>query len=251
MNRPDGGPPTAPVNLAGLASRELDAGLETGVALARASELVSQLEAWPPGAGTNRAQLLLELAGAYLDGGEPEKAAAPADEAFDTFVLATLWEPAVRAARALYLADADAGANGAGLAGGADGPGIPALGQAIWLAVSMPVEPELTLAVLQHLIDEVPEDADGAAVAAATAGYVVDLRCPDDDTLQLFAGRMLADVARRHSGVASQDEFDAWVSRLELDDPGRFLVRLRNVVDVLVQDHWRFDRDAVRASMPD
>ena len=243
MNGTNGGPPSFP---AALASRELESGLETGIALARAGELCSQLEAWPPGAGTNRAHLLLELAGAYLDGGEPGQALAPADEAFDTFVAARQWEPAVRSARALYLADADD--SGSALA---DGPGIAALGQAIWLAVSMPVEPELTLAVLQHLIDEVPEEADGAAVAAATAGYVVDLRCPDDDTLQLFAGRMLADVARRHSAVTSQDEFEAWVTRLELNDPGRFLVRLRNVVDVLVQDAWRFDRDAVRASMPE
>ena len=35
---------------------------------------------------------------------------------------------------------------------------------------------------------------------------------------------------------------------MELDDPARFLPRLRNVVDVLVQDDWRFDREALRAA---
>ena len=31
---------------------------------------------------------------------------------------------------------------------------------------------------------------------------------------------------------------------MELNDPARFLPRLRNVVDVLAQDDWWFDRDA-------
>ena len=39
--------------------------------------------------------------------------------------------------------------------------------------------------------------------------------------------------------------------RMELDDPDKFLIRLRNVIDVLVQDEWWFDRDAVRDSIPE
>jgi len=36
-----------------------------------------------------------------------------------------------------------------------------------------------------------------------------------------------------------------------LNDPDKFLVRLRNVVDVLVQDDWWFDRDALHAQLPE
>jgi hypothetical protein len=37
---------------------------------------------------------------------------------------------------------------------------------------------------------------------------------------------------------------------MELNDPAAFLPRLRNVVDVLVQDEWWFDRDALQAALP-
>ena len=40
------------------------------------------------------------------------------------------------------------------------------------------------------------------------------------------------------------------VERMELNDPDKFLVRLRNVVDVLVQDQWWFDREALQAQIP-
>ena len=61
---------------------------------------------------------------------------------------------------------------------------------------------------------------------------------------------MLCKVARRHSNVDSQLQFQAWIMRMELDDPDKFLIRLRNVIDVLAQDDWWFDRDAVRDSIP-
>jgi len=61
---------------------------------------------------------------------------------------------------------------------------------------------------------------------------------------------MLANVARRHSGAESQAAFDLWMERLELREPEKFLVRLRNVVDVLVQDDWWFNRDALQAKLP-
>ena len=122
--------------------------------------------------------------------------------------------------RAVYLA----GAGGPDLEQGPFGApaddAVAALGQGIWLAVSMPINPELSVAMLQHLIDETPDDADGAAVAAAAANFVVELRAsPEEDDLRLFAGRLFADVARRHSAIDDQSAFQDWVARLELDDP--------------------------------
>jgi hypothetical protein len=65
-----------------------------------------------------------------------------------------------------------------------------------------------------------------------------------------FATQLLGEVARRHSGVDGQESFDFWMQRLELREPDKFLVRLRNVVDVLVQDDWWFDREALQTRLP-
>lgn len=129
---------------------------------------------------------------------------------------------------------------------------ISALGQGIWLAVTCPIDPELTIELLSHVIDETPDDADGAAVAATTALFLADLRAEgvQRENLIFFTSQLLANVARRHSDVDSQAAFDLWRDRLELREPDKFLVRLRNVIDVLVQDDWWFDRDGMQARLP-
>jgi len=127
-----------------------------------------------------------------------------------------------------------------------------ALGQGIWLAVTYPIDSELSFELLSRIVEETPDDADGAAVAATVALFLADVRATGTqrDNLMFFASRLLADVARRHSGVASQEEFERWRERLELNEPERFLVRLRNIVDVLVQVNWWFDRAALQARLP-
>ena len=129
---------------------------------------------------------------------------------------------------------------------------LAALGQGIWLAVTFPVDPELTVAMLQHVVDETPPDSDGAAVAATVAHYIVDLRAEGRvrEDLMFYTNQLLATVARRHSEVKDQGAFSQWFKKLELEDPAKFLPRLRNVVDVLVQDEWWIDRDAIRAKLP-
>ncbi len=127
-----------------------------------------------------------------------------------------------------------------------------ALGQGIWLAVTYPIDPELSIELLSHVIEETPDDADGAAIAATTALFLADIRADGTlrDNLMFFTSQLLANVARRHSGIEGQEAFDLWRDRLELREPDKFLVRLRNVVDVLVQDDWWFDRDALQAQLP-
>ena len=129
---------------------------------------------------------------------------------------------------------------------------LAALGQGIWLAVTYPIDPDLSVELLTHVIDETPDDADGAAVAATTALFLADMRAEGSqrDNLMFFASQLLGQVARRHSGVDGQEAFDNWMEKLELKEPDKFLVRLRNVVDVLVQDDWWFDREALRARLP-
>ncbi len=128
-----------------------------------------------------------------------------------------------------------------------------ALANGVWLAVTFPIDPQATLSLLQAIVDETPDDSDGAAVAAATAKYVVDLRANDEshNDLSFFAMQLMGTVARRHSGIEQQQDFDQWIKRLELDQPDKFLIRLRNVIDVMAEDDWWVDRDALRTTLTD
>jgi hypothetical protein len=158
--------------------------------------------------------------------------------AFDRFIESDDFESAADACDVLYQAEQ---------------PGsIAALGQGIWLAVACPIDPELTLELLNHLIDETPANADGAAVAATTALFLADLRAEGAhrDDLTFFATQLLGAVARRHSAVESPEALDLWMERLELKEPERFLVRLRTVVDCLVAGDWWFDRAALQERLP-
>ena len=161
-------------------------------------------------------------------------------EAFNTAIAAQSWLAAVEACDIIYQAEKD--------------DAIKALSHGIWLGVTFPIEPELTIAMLQNLIDESPDRSDGSAVAAATASYIVDLRVEDEqrrDELKFFVTQMMGEVARRHSQVEEQEIFDFWVQQLELDDPQKFLPRLGQVVETLVDNDWWYDRDELRKLIPE
>ncbi|MES9898175.1 MAG: hypothetical protein ABW148_04025 [Sedimenticola sp.] len=130
---------------------------------------------------------------------------------------------------------------------------IKALAHGIWLSVTFPVDPELSVAMLQHLIEESPDRSDGAAVAAATACYIVGLRASGEqrESLLFFSNQLLGQVARRHSQVEEQEIFNFWVQQLELDDPEKFIPRLAQVLDLLTADDWWFEREHLREKIPD
>lgn len=186
-----------------------------------------------------RAELQVKIAGTLVDLHRGEEAFQIAREAFDACITNELWEEAVKACNAMFLADQP--------------DSLPALGQGVWLAVTFPVDPELSVLMLNHIVDETPNDSDGAAVAAMVASYLVSIRTEgrQKDDLTFYVNNLLAAVARRHSDVESQEQFDYWIEKLELNDPEKFLPRLRNVVDVLVQEDWWLDRDEIWAKLPD
>jgi hypothetical protein len=206
----------------------------------RAEDLRHRLMALAPGRDDPaRAGTLLELARVLLRLEKPAEAWSAAREAFDLFVAAERWEDAIQCCDVLFASDQD--------------ESLAALGQGVWLAVTFPVDPELTVALLQHVVDETPADSQGAAVAATVAHYVANLRMPDGkdrENLLFYTNQLLATVARRQANVQDQAAFDAWFRKLELDDPAKFLPRLRNVVDVLVQENWWIDRTALQARLP-
>jgi hypothetical protein len=159
-------------------------------------------------------------------------------EVLDVFIAHEDFESAADACDVLFQADQP--------------QSLAALGQGIWLAVTYPIDPDLSVELLTHIVEETPDDADGAAVAATTALFLADMRAQGTqrDNLMFFTSQILGQVARRHGGVDSQESFDYWMEKLELNQPEKFLVRLRNVVDVLVEDEWWFDRDALRERLP-
>jgi hypothetical protein len=223
----------------GNADDSTDAKESTGMLERLVADLRGQLEALSAGAeALRRADLQLQLGRALVRLEKRPEAWAAAREAFDLYMAEQAWEGAAQACDILFLAEQP--------------QSLAALGQGIWLAVTYPVDPELSVALLQHVVEETPPDADGAAVAAVTAYYLVDLRArdPQREHLLLYANQVLATVARRHSGVDGQQAFNKWIEDMELSDPALFLPRLRNVVDVLVQDDWWFDRDALQAALP-
>ncbi len=223
----------------GNADSSEDARESTGMLERLVAELRDQLAELSPAAETlRRADLLLQLGRALVRLEERPDAWAAAREAFDLYLAEQAWEGAAQACDILFVSDQP--------------ESLAALGQGIWLAVTYPIDPELSVALLQHVVDDTPPDSDGAAVAAVTAYYLVDLRArePQREHLLIYANQVLATVARRHSGVDGQQVFNKWIEDMELNDPALFLPRLRNVVDVLVQDDWWFDRKALQAALP-
>ncbi len=203
-------------------------------------ELRGQLARLPEDAApARRAALQLEIARALQILERGDEAWPLAHTAFGILIGEQQWQAAADACDVLYQADQP--------------DSLIALGHGVWLGVTFPIDPEVSLHLLSHVVDDTPDDSDGAAVAAATAAFIADVRSaagPDRERLVFFAQQLLGRVARRHGDVETQAQFDRWVERLELNEPDKFLVRLRNVVDVLVQDQWWFDRDAMQAQIP-
>lgn len=185
-----------------------------------------------------RTEIELRISGLLVELNRSEEGFSKARACLDIFMEAEQWESAAHACDIMFNANHE--------------ESLAALGQGIWLAVTYPIDPELTVALLQHVVDETPDDSDGGALAATTARYIVDLRADGKtkDNLTFFTNNLLGAVARRHSNIENQQDFQLWVEKLELNDPSKFLVRLRNVVDVLVQENWWFDRDALQERLP-
>lgn len=186
-----------------------------------------------------RVRLQLDIAEILIWLERKKEAWVLARTAFDTALKNESWQDAVEACNVLYQTE--------------QAESIHALGMGVWLAVTFPVAPELTYAMLDHIVTETPAHADGAALAAVTARYVIDLRADDAEhgDWSLLANDLIARVALRHSKVQNQQSLDAWMIKLGLRDPQVFLPRLGQVVNAIVGDAWWFDRDALRDKLPE
>jgi len=182
--------------------------------------------------------VLLDVAEPLIGLGQGADAWLHAREAFSVFVDYEHWQDAVEAADILYQSEQP--------------DSIVALGQGIWLAVTYPVKAQSTVTLLNNVIDETPDDSDGAVVAAMVAHYIAGLRTDGDEkeNLTFLTTQMIARVAKRHRGIEDQATLDTWIEMYELNDVPGLLKRLGLIVDVLVGDKWWFDRDTLRARLP-
>lgn len=197
-------------------------------------------ESAPDDAGdASRTRMLLAECGLLIELGRLTEAWQRAKEIFHASVAAKQWQSAAESCELMFRSEQP--------------QSLAALGQGIWIAVTFPVEPRTTVSLLEHVVNETPDHADGAAVAAAVAVYVVDLRAAGEqhDTLSVASRQMLTSVARRHSGIQDQSDLDNWMDALDLNDVNKILTGLRRVVDALVEDNWWIDRDAIQAELPD
>ncbi|ABL02738.1 hypothetical protein Rmag_1033 [Candidatus Ruthia magnifica str. Cm (Calyptogena magnifica)] len=178
---------------------------------------------------------LLEIGRIQIERYKGSDAWKKAFSAFDIARDNELWELAVEACDVMFLSE---------------GPdALKALGHALWLGVTFPINPELTVVMLQYLVEESPKEADTCAIAAATANYITSMRCGADDDLTFFASQMMASVAGEHSHVTNQSAFDLWRKTLQLDKPKVFLKKLSGAIDQLVADDWWVDRDKIKAKL--
>jgi len=185
-----------------------------------------------------RAMLQLDISELQLALDLKEESWNSARATFDTFIKNEQWQQAVEACNVMYQTEQPAS--------------IVALGHAVWLAVTYPIEADTSVAVLNHIVDETPADSDGAAVAAMTGYYIADIRSTDEnhDSMTFLAKTILGNVAKRHSNVQTQKEMDAWLFKLELNDPAVFLPRLSLITNSIVEDNWWIDRDDLRSRLP-
>jgi hypothetical protein len=186
-----------------------------------------------------RARLRLDIAETLLALQRRKESWDIAREVFDVFTSAEAWQDAIEACDVLFQCEQE--------------QSLAALGNGVWLAVTFPVPAQLTVAMLQHIVDETPDTSDGAAVAAMAAHYIADLRTEgkEHESLTFFTNQLVAGVAKRHRGIENDPEMiRMWTEILGLNDVKELLSRLALILDTITGGNWWVDRDALRARLP-
>ncbi|MBF0264547.1 MAG: hypothetical protein HQL46_04690 [Gammaproteobacteria bacterium] len=202
-------------------------------------ELQAKLDKVSDPDSMERADILLNLANSELGQRKMEQTWNHARGAFDLYIKHKQWEKAVEASDILYQTELPSS--------------ITALGHGVWLAVTFPIPAQDSINILNHIINETPDDADGAALAAIVAHYIVDLRCEgkDKENLQFITMNMISKVAKRHSQVETQMGLSVWMDKLSLKDPAVFLPRFSLVVGAIVGEVWWFDKEELQSYIED
>ena len=200
---------------------------------------IQHMDALPESAtSADKARINLDMAEANIGLGQTAEGWELARKAFDTFVAEEAWQDAVEACEVMYTTREPAN--------------IIALAHGIWIAITYPISAQTTITMLNYVVEESPDNSDGAAVAARTAHYIADLRSTDKEheELSFIAKNLLFGVAQRHGKVTSQQELDLWMERLDLTEPADFLPKMGRILDIIVIDQWWIDREDLRSRLP-
>lgn len=187
-----------------------------------------------------QARAQLDIAETMVGLERGEEAWSLARGSFDIFLKNEDWQDAVEACEVLFQCDQPAS--------------LAALGMGVWLAVTYPVKIHTSYVMLEHIVTETPDTADGGAVAAMVAHYIADVRAADDEerkNMQFLTINLLGTVAKRHSNVTDQGALDFWIEKLELNDQEKLFSRLSLIINAIVEDQWWFDRDELRSKIQD
>ena len=184
-----------------------------------------------------RAEIELGIAQVLIGLNRLNEAWQSARPLVELFIAEKEFEHAARTCKVLYQADHELS--------------IVALGQGCWLAVTYPIDPVLSIEMLHNIVDETPDQSDGAAVAAMVAHYIADKRAADQhENLTFLTTQILAKVAKRHRNIEDEESIKIWIEILELNDTDKLFTRLAKILDVMTADNWWFDRDQLRAQLP-
>lgn len=184
-----------------------------------------------------RAKLELDIAEALIGLDRLQEAWDCARPLVELFIAESEFEFAVRTCKALYQSSQE--------------QSIAALGQGCWLAVTYPINPTLSVEMLHNIVDETPDNSDGAAVAAMAAQYIADIRGDEHrENLMFLTTQIVAKVAKRHRNIEGEEMIKTWIEILELNDTDQLFVRLATIIDTITADNWWFDRDELRAQLP-
>lgn len=231
----DDNPPPGPASfLSGSVGPESRAVLEQQLAEHRA-----HLAALPPNVSpVHRAHVLLDMGEALIGLDRGSEAWETVRPLLEPLVQEGAWQEAVEACDVLYRSEQE--------------ESIRALGHGVWLSVTYPIKAQTTVAMLGHIVDETPEQADGAAVAAMLAHYIAGLRAKgkERESLIFLTTQIIARVARRHRGIEDQETLDTWIEMYDLNNTDLLLRRLALMLEAIVGDRWWFDRDELRARLP-
>lgn len=231
-----------------ISPEKLVAGDKSGIDLAESRpSLVAQLKEHEQHLATlpddcdpiDRARVQLDIAETLLALQRKQQSWEIARDVFDTCATAESWQDAIEACDILFQCEQP--------------ESLAALANGVWLSITYPVPAQLTVAMLQHIVDETPDDSDGAAVAAMAANYIAELRTEGEDkeNLTFFTRQILAGVAKRHRGIEDDpDMIKMWIEILGLNDVQELLSRLSAMLDTIVDDNWWVDREALRARLP-
>jgi len=185
-----------------------------------------------------KAKLMLDIAECHLGLDQQTEAHDWAEKTFHTFLNHSEWQHAVDCCDIIYNSGQD--------------DALIALGNGIWLAVTFPVDPNVSVQMLHHIVDETPDDSDGAAVAAMLAHYLAETRSEEKDhkNLTFVTNQITAQVAKRHRGISDENTMQTWIKMYELDDISKLLPKMAIILDTIVGKNWWYDRDEIRSRLP-